>query len=458
MGDSGIKGSRAGTNLSQMILKLANPTKKGKGVIDRLGISLYKINKDGKKVLKPLSDILDQFKETNAGLTEFQQLLGVRGGRAFGSLINGAEKYKKVLDKISGSGGLTDQLAEKKMETTAGKVFVMQSKFDDLSITLMDKVRPAFNFVVDGLGTLFDKMQNSPKILAIVENAANSVAVGLRVAYEVGKFLFNLIYDNWSTIVSLLSALAAIKLAMMGISAWSAIMTLVNPFTLWVAGALALVVALDQVAKLMPTTEEMGDKFEDGWDVFTSGLGDIWQAGSTDPMSLSDRAELFGKGFDDFWGAWDPEHMERRKNGGVRIDGTAGASAPPSNKPKNLHDELFGGLGEWLKGIVAPKGGNVEKTLKQIEEIIQTGGNIGGFEPPNEGKSGASVLNSATPLSSVANEMSRSIVVNMDQLLNVENQYIGTGTDGSIQADDLTSQLASALTKVVKDYELGMSM
>ena len=100
-----------------MFLKLAAPTKKGKETIEALGLSLYRIGKDGHKALKPMAEILDQFKGTDAGLEQFKDIFGVRGGAAFGALINGAEKYKKVLEKISGSGGLTDQLAGKKMAT-----------------------------------------------------------------------------------------------------------------------------------------------------------------------------------------------------------------------------------------------------------------------------------------------------------------------------------------------------
>lgn len=456
LGDSGIKGSRAGTNLRQMFLKLAAPTKKGKETIESLGLSLYRIGKDGHRALKPISQILDQFKGTNAGLEEFQDIFGVRGGAAFGALINGAEKFKGVLEKISGSGGLTDQLAEKKMATTAGKTLVMKSVWEDLSITLMEKVRPAYNYVIDGITKLLTKLQTNESFLEAVEGAANSVAIGLRMAYEVTKFLFKLIVDNGESIVKILAGLTA---GMVAYGVASAIASLSNPFTMAIAGAAALLILTDKISGKMndPLRLFKQSRMEE----LKQKNIDLANRGESMPYKKYRQEKFYLENEMDGIMQSDEEEMINRywasKNlSAFRYDELTKEQKDslPKNRPSTQ-----GFIDKAMKAgrdLVAPKGGDADNLLKKLEEIqSSTYVNLGNDGKQTKEGDGMDTLSKATPLTSSRNEMSRSVVVNMNSL--VENVNIGGALGSNETASQIQEEIADVFTKVVRDWELGMS-
>ena len=101
-------------------------------------------------------------------------------------------------------------------------------------------------------------------------------------------------------------------------------------------------------------------------------------------------------------------------------------------------------------------------TINKPQDLYNIGekkGNIklGTENEEEEVKSAKEILAGNSPLSSVANEFSRSIVVNIhDGLLHVENQYIGS-SNGELGTDDIERQLSDALIHIVSDYELSMS-
>ena len=457
LGDNGIKGSRAGTNMRQMFLKLAAPTTKASEMMKNLGVTVTEIGKNGKLKLKPMSELLGEFKDSGAGIAEFKEIFGVRGGAAFSALVGNAEKYNRVLKEIRETGGgVTDRLAEQKMATTAGKTLVMKSNWENLSITLMEKVAPAYNYVLDGMTKLFDKLNNDEDFLQKVEDAANFVAVALRKLYEVLKWVFNLINDNWSTIVM---GAGAITTALMGMAAWGAIASLANPFVAWTAAAVGLVVILDQIAQSMPTTDGMKSTLSDRAELFGRGASTLWQGVKESLGMYGTSGGKLGKGLGDMYaaGEFDGSKVTDRLHNpnGLVFDGVAGADTKGA-KPKSLHDQMFGGLSEKLKDLIAPKGGDLDNLIKALADIeSNTKINLGGGTDTTT-KEGDADGTLSSPLTSVANQMSRSVVVNIQNLMNVEHQNINA-SGSTLSTEDIQTQLAEALIYVVRDTELGLS-
>lgn len=468
LGNNGIKASRAGTGLRQMFLKLSAPTKKGAETIAALGLDLYDIGENGKTRLKPLADILKQLKDSGAGVKQFKDIFGVYGQQAVGALVSGLDKYNENLEKMQGDGGLTDKLAENKRNTTAGKLFVLKSKWEDLSITLMDKIRPAFNYIVDGLTKLIDKLANSPKFLKFVEDAANGIAVALEGAYHVGKWLFNLILDNWQVIVTALTAIGT-TMATIGI-----VSAVANPFTPWIVSLGILVAGVDKLMQKLPskhgaTTEEQlanqyrgrlmkenfsqlgqaGNLLMDGEGSFFLGkLGQIYDdsmAGAATPWFQKSDKEVFDYMLRE--GKITPEEHQANLNA-LKHRKKLGAGS--------MADDWKDGIGKWLKDFVAPKGSELEKTLTKLKELESNILPNLGTTKTSEGDA-AGTLATASPLTSTANELSRSIVVNIhDGLLHVENQNIGV-TDGQMEMSSIEAQMAEVLTSVIADFELGIT-
>ena len=463
LGNAGIKASKAGTNLRQMFLRLAAPTKKGRDTIESLGLNLYKIGKDGHRALRPISDILSEFGKTNAGVKEFTDIFGVRGGQAFGALIGGAEEYRSVLKDIAGSGGLTDQLAEKKMATTSGKTLVMKSKWEDLSITLMEKVRPAYNFVIDGISKLIDKLQGSERFLNFVEGAANGIAVAMKAAYYIAKFLFNFIIDNSDFLIKLLATLTA---GMVAFGIASAAASLANPFTAMLIEAAALLIVADKIANhfsdpLKLSQREDVNKIQKEADVLRK-LHASGKSGLTREEYISKQDELQKRsmGLNDLSEDqlisrfWAKKKFPNKKYSDLTYDE---AASLPKNRPETqgiLDKAMAAG-----KSIVAPKGSGAEKLLKQLDEInskttVNLGNGGDGGSGTNEGDA-IDTMSKASPLTSAKNEMSRSVIVNMDNLVGEVNVNGAIGS--SETSTQLEEQVSEIFIKVVRDFELGMS-
>ena len=456
LGDNGIKGSRAGTNLRQMFLRLAAPTKKGGEMIKNMKLQLYELGENGHRQLKPIEELLAMFNKSGAGLTEYKEIFGIRGAAAFSALASGAKKYSDVLKEINeNGGGLTDRLAKRKMATTQGKILVMKSNWEDLGISMMDKVRPALNFVVDGLTKLFSKLGSNKKFLEAVENTANFLASSMRVAYEVIKFLFNFIMDNSSVIVT---AIGLITLALSGMAIAGGIAALANPFVAWLATATALIVLLDQVEKRGTGSRERSDRLDQMgrqtkkiWNLYANT--DLSEIGSESWKAQRDEAaRLFAnadnKDGDAFY----------RDIGTRRQQSSSGKVESPYKNDKTSSEILLEKIKKLTMGLVAPKGSDAEKLLTALAKIeTKTKANLGGITGGTKQGDGQDTLANSSPLSSVANEMSRSIVVNIhDGLLHVEHQYIGS-SNGELGTDDIERQLSDALVHIVQDYELGMS-
>ena len=464
LGDAGIKGSRAGTNLRQMFVRLAKPTSAASKLIKDLKLELFEIGKSGKRQLKPISDLLGEFKSSGAGLVEFQTIFGIRGGTAFSSLISGADKYNDVLKKIrENGGGLTQSLAEKKMATTAGKTMIMKSKWEALSITLMEKVRPAYDFVVEGLGKLFDKLSKNSRFLEFIESVAIAIAKAFKIAYVIGKTLFGWIMDNGNTILNLLTSLGV---AMAAFASYSIAASLVNPFTAMLIAGAGVLAMIDDIQGVSDWKKNAPDGAVDKETLAERYRGRMMKesarlaaSGDLEGAGILKRKAGSSLGFhamsdDDLIKDYEKDFSFHDKAKRVARARVYLAKNSPEGRMKKYRDKyLGGGMGE---------GTDPKTVLGQLQKIINDKDllNLGGLNLPSNEKVGAGegddVGTLSSPLTSVANQMSRSVVVNMDALMKVENQYIGTA-GGELSTEDIESQLSEALIHIVSDYELGMS-
>ena len=346
------------------------------------------------------------------------------------------------------------------MATTQGKLLVMKSNWEDLGISMMDKVRPAINYILDGLTKLFAKLGSSKKFLGVIENVANFLAISLRVVYEVMKLLFNLIIDNWSSVVMGLTAIGTVMLAL---SAKALVLQLANPFTYWMAGIIGTIIAVNKLSSMIPSTDVVKDEASNRKDMYDGGNKKFSKAITNTLNGYSSGGKnwsMFKEGLVDMTSsaAFYDTFNKRRESGMTRKQQWENSHKDNTGGGKTLQDEIFGDMGKWMKNIIAPKGSKQEESLTKLMEIIsKTPANLGGNGKLTESGDAVGTLASSSPLSSVANEFSRSIVVNIhDGLLHVENQYIGS-SNGELGTDDIERQLSDALVHIVQDYELGMS-
>ena len=203
LGNAGIKGSRAGTNLRRMIIKMTAPTEAGVAVMDRYGLSFTRLTEDGRKVLKPLRQIVKEVNAVNMSAKDKQDLFGVFGGTAFGALAtqktkDGGLLLDQVNKQVRGVKGIADELSRAKMQTFSGQIALMKANFENLSITLFKEVQPGLTTVIRTLNNFFKWLNGDGKFVVIgIGKAFTVLGNVVKYAFAGIQQLLTFAKNNW---------------------------------------------------------------------------------------------------------------------------------------------------------------------------------------------------------------------------------------------------------------------
>lgn len=193
LGNAGIKGSRAGTSLRAMLIRMIKPTKKAQAVIDRLGLSFTHMVTEGGKtreVVRPLEDIFQQLKTSKASMQDITAIFDKIGGGAAMALVDNVGLLRELTKYAQQSGGLADFLAEEKMKTVVGLSQQLKSKFLDLGQTLFNNIAPKLEKMMGNLLSWM-KTEEADKMFLAIQR-------GLSRALDALKGIAVFIKNNWN--------------------------------------------------------------------------------------------------------------------------------------------------------------------------------------------------------------------------------------------------------------------
>lgn len=236
LGDAGIQGSKAGTTLKNMFLKISAPSKRAKQILGALGVEA--VDPLTKK-LRPMTNVLAQLNKgfKDKGLTQAQKLavlnevFGTRAIAGAGVLLESVKKIDpatgKVVDtvteltnKLNGSNGAAKKMADTLMKGLPGAMkrlssateamllsFGFQGGFAGVAEAVIEKLIKLVNW----FGSL-DK--TTMKLIGVV---AGVVAVAGPMLTIFGVFLTMLpsMITGWNL---LKAGMAGAKIAMMGLN------------------------------------------------------------------------------------------------------------------------------------------------------------------------------------------------------------------------------------------------
>lgn len=152
VGNAGIRGSMAGTNVENMLRYLSKATgSQGKGkqgeALARLGLSPQDLmNTNG--ALKSMPQLIEmigtrlQQMEGTTGFNAMMDIFGVRGGRAANLLARNMAGYGKFLDQVNNSGGTATRVANDVMGTLWGGMERLESTWESFKISFTDAIMP----------------------------------------------------------------------------------------------------------------------------------------------------------------------------------------------------------------------------------------------------------------------------------------------------------------------------
>lgn len=148
---AGYKNSDAGTSLKTAFIQLLKPTEKQAALTEQLGLNF--ITQNGE--MKDAAAISKQLQVATEGMTKaeraknFATLAGTDGVRTLQALYDAGpatlEKYAAANEKV----GTAQDIAQQKMDNTAGSIEQLKGAFETLGIRVFDAVGPTFRDMVD---------------------------------------------------------------------------------------------------------------------------------------------------------------------------------------------------------------------------------------------------------------------------------------------------------------------
>lgn len=140
---TGVKGTKAGTQLRKILLELTTPASAGAKALQELGVQVF--DASGKFV--GLGSVIDQMNEkqltTEERLGKFRDIIGVQAIPAFLGLINSQEKYNEILGKVTNSSGLAQEQVGDLSNSYDSFAKIVRSSIEEVRLSIFDSLEPA---------------------------------------------------------------------------------------------------------------------------------------------------------------------------------------------------------------------------------------------------------------------------------------------------------------------------
>ena len=264
MANAGVKGSRAGTALSNTFTGLLEGvTLTGEAIGE---VEFTALNADG--TMKTFRQTIEALREKFDDMTEAEKtnnamaIAGKQGYAGLLAILNATDDdYNKLTNSINNCSGAAEKMAAIKLDNYKGQVTLLNSAMDALKTTIGDQFRPELTklakVATDIISGIQEFAEKNPVVVKSIMalTAEAGILLGVYTAYTTVKKVKNSL-DKASAALRALETAATIKQtgaevaetaattgATVAQHAWNAAL-LANPITWVVAGVAALTVAV----------------------------------------------------------------------------------------------------------------------------------------------------------------------------------------------------------------------
>lgn len=163
MANSGVKASMAGTQLNNIISRLATNTNGAQDAIKELGVEFFNSNGSARK----FSDVMEDLRKATADMTHEQKAdiaSTIAGTRAQNGLIDildaSIEDYEKLKKAVNEADGASKKMSDTMLDNLKGAFTLLQSAADGVKLSLGERMKP---YLMDLATWLADQMPNIEK-------------------------------------------------------------------------------------------------------------------------------------------------------------------------------------------------------------------------------------------------------------------------------------------------------
>jgi len=126
LGDSGLKGSIAGTSFANMLVKMAKPTKRGEKLLKKYKVEMKSFNNGNVDVIGTMRGFKPALEGIHNKLEKAKfvaEVFGIRGQKAVNALLNSIEKgrFEKLHQKLLNAKGTAERMAKIRLDNFIGQ-------------------------------------------------------------------------------------------------------------------------------------------------------------------------------------------------------------------------------------------------------------------------------------------------------------------------------------------------
>jgi TP901 family phage tail tape measure protein len=139
LADRGIKGTEAGEKLSIMLRDVTRAAARSPKEFEKLGLSVLDANGN----LRNIADVTEEFTRVLGGMSDAQaastlESLGLTRsvGDVIRTMFGGADQIRAYEDALKSMGGMTDEVAEKQLQSFNAQLSLMRSGMSDVAISI----------------------------------------------------------------------------------------------------------------------------------------------------------------------------------------------------------------------------------------------------------------------------------------------------------------------------------
>lgn len=156
LGNAGIQGSLAGTQLRGVISSLINPTAEAQKTLARLGVETTDV--DGK--LRSINDVMNDLGRANATTSDLFVIFGERAASAGSILSQTTDDVKDFTNVIKEDVGIAAEVAAKQLDNLSGDLTKLGSVWEGIWLKISKSGQGVFRRATQWV-TLFLKLENS---------------------------------------------------------------------------------------------------------------------------------------------------------------------------------------------------------------------------------------------------------------------------------------------------------
>lgn len=303
LANAGVKGSEAGTGLSNIFERMANP--KNVSNLTDIGVAVF----DASGKMRSLVDIATDFDEKTKNMTGAEkqyialQAFGDVGGRAFTKLAGNAEAFKKQQQQITDSQGAMNQAYEEMNQSLGANLQLAKNSGMAILYKIGEKLAPQVKEIANYLVDLSKKISRADDGTLDWAISIGKVVVGLFAFFKVASTTMSIVSTiaaNMKTLRAVFSiiqiaAIGLFKVLIIGIRA-VATAFLTNPIGLAIT---AIIVVLMLLYYNWDTVKEY---LIAGWNMLKNAINSVvnWFNGTLVP-AWNDGINAIGNFFNNLW-------------------------------------------------------------------------------------------------------------------------------------------------------------